>query len=1406
MSHHKSPFKFLDPYGREDREVFFGRDKETDELYDALSGVKHLLIYGPSGAGKTSLVECGLRNQFSDADWFALTVRRDGDITASIFSKINEALEEKIKLNPKTNLPLNENIGFGQAIENLFAERYQPVYLLFDQFEELLILGSDEEKKDFFIRLNKLIRYKVPCRVMLIMREEFIGHLSEFEHLCPSIFQHRFRLEKMGRTKVREVILHTLQAPGHHSFFRVENAGQLADSILAKLPDERREIELTHVQVFLDELWARARKNNSGGGPPVLKKGLIKKDDNLETVLHSFLKKQLGELEKTYGEKIPLKLLAAMISERHTKLQLGESDLKKELNEKGIVPEKPLPGLLSELEKRRILRTLKSGEKTKYEISHDILAEVVGKNLPEEIILQKKAGDIYKVYQGRKGFFSQDDLDYIRPFKQYKKYPPELEKRIGESEVFLREKKEKELKKIQQQAEKERRLREQAEVNEKKAQERTRLAVILFGVALLAFVVAGYFGWNAYNSKNQFQAALKKANKLVKTYYFYDGKFALAERGKGRRLEETNHLPFYYINNNGDEITRLGRWKKANQFDEKGFARVQNSNSEEFLLDTLGNTYRIISDLKDMNTNITALDLSKKGMTKIPKEVFKQFQLKVLFLDNNKISVIPPEIGLLKNMTTFYLNSNKLTDLPPEIGDLKNLKQLYLNDNQIANIPSNIGRLGNLRVLELSENQLTTIPKNIGQLINLEVLRLNNNRLTSLPVEISQLRNIESITFNGNDLITIPEIVNDFLSGLADISEQELKLPDNPEKITSLDLSDKDLRKLPLEISGLENLQKLDLSGNHHLDLKDAFLKLSRLNNLKELNLSNNGLTYLPKEIGLLKNLTNIYLRRNQFASPPSEIWQLKNLGLVTLKNNPLMLVNSSFGEYLKNKSDLSESEIDLLVNPKNRTSFELSSNNLTELPIEIWQLENLEKLELRLVPNLDLQDAFLKLGKLNNLANLTIESCKLTVIPSEITQLKGLTHLYLKNNKLEDLPSSIGQLKELRYLDLSNNNLRNLPSDINSLTGLVHLDLSDNGIESLPKQIGALKNLEELNLSRNKLMSLSPKIGRLKNLRILNLEYNKLQGLTSGIGGLENLEQLNLSQNNLMGIPPEIGQLKHLDRLDLTWNKLENLPAQIGTLKNLTILEMAFNNLTSIPPEIGQLENLEQLYLRFNLLTDIPSQIGMLKNLKTLDLGEEPSDDPGFEDNYINNIKRLPHEIGMLENLTELYLGGINLKKLPSEIQQLQDLKILNLKDNQLSVLPSGIGQLVNLEKLNLDNNQLVVLPSEIGQLINLKSFNLNHNKLAVIPPEIGQLANLNNFFLNNNRITALPAEVGELVNIKKIYLKNNQLTVLPLELWELDNLEELHLEENPLSISEKVNLVKKSLSPFHPKRKIYW
>ena len=47
-----SPFKFLDSYTKEDKDIFFGREQEIEELYQKVFENKTLLVYGVSGIGK----------------------------------------------------------------------------------------------------------------------------------------------------------------------------------------------------------------------------------------------------------------------------------------------------------------------------------------------------------------------------------------------------------------------------------------------------------------------------------------------------------------------------------------------------------------------------------------------------------------------------------------------------------------------------------------------------------------------------------------------------------------------------------------------------------------------------------------------------------------------------------------------------------------------------------------------------------------------------------------------------------------------------------------------------------------------------------------------------------------------------------------------------------------------------------------------------------------------------------------------------------------------------------------------------------------------------------------------------------------------------------------------------------
>ena len=93
----KSPFKFLDSYTKDDRDIFFGRDREIEEMYQKVFESKILLVYGISGTGKTSLINCGLANKFEDSDWLPVYVRRGRNILDSLERELGKAVLSDFK-------------------------------------------------------------------------------------------------------------------------------------------------------------------------------------------------------------------------------------------------------------------------------------------------------------------------------------------------------------------------------------------------------------------------------------------------------------------------------------------------------------------------------------------------------------------------------------------------------------------------------------------------------------------------------------------------------------------------------------------------------------------------------------------------------------------------------------------------------------------------------------------------------------------------------------------------------------------------------------------------------------------------------------------------------------------------------------------------------------------------------------------------------------------------------------------------------------------------------------------------------------------------------------------------------------------------------------------------------------
>ncbi|NND35023.1 MAG: ATP-binding protein, partial [Saprospiraceae bacterium] len=143
------------------------------------------------------------------------------------------------------------------AVQSLFLDFFKPIYLIFDQFEELYLLGTLEERKTFIQTIADIVKADISCKIIIVMREEFIALLYDFEKVVPQLFDKRIRVEPMSYANVDKVIR------GSASQFNIElqDSENTVSEIIDKISDGKSGVQLSYLQVYLDRLYREAHGN-----------------------------------------------------------------------------------------------------------------------------------------------------------------------------------------------------------------------------------------------------------------------------------------------------------------------------------------------------------------------------------------------------------------------------------------------------------------------------------------------------------------------------------------------------------------------------------------------------------------------------------------------------------------------------------------------------------------------------------------------------------------------------------------------------------------------------------------------------------------------------------------------------------------------------------------------------------------------------------------------------------------------------------------------------------------------------------------------------------------------------------------------------------------------------------------
>jgi WD40 repeat protein len=423
-----SPYVGLVPYSEKDAARFCGRDKETGTLVSLTLGRRCLVVHGPSGVGKSSLLRAGVtaslheiaaaqQEAFGKPDFVVAYCSnwKDPDPLHSVKAAIAGAWSTA--LTSAGNL--RDTVAAG------VQEKGTDLVLILDQFEEFFLYHPDAisrpetAARGWLGQIASLMSSApasgkserttaLPVHLVITLREEALAKLDGLQRLLPTLFDNVYRVAPLTTAQAREAVIAPLQwwNKSHPSEPPVTATPAFADQVAAEVrhghvefeelsqaqqsttgfSDTLDAVEAPFLQLVLETVWQESNKRWSQC--PELKRELgvpiLTELGGAPSIVNNHLKSTLEQSKDSAGRAIfrpgELKLIARL------SLHLVTVDLAKIAHSAaslaGFVERSvdEIEDVLTKLERLRILRrisVLGTSDQDRFEISHDMLGKAI---------------------------------------------------------------------------------------------------------------------------------------------------------------------------------------------------------------------------------------------------------------------------------------------------------------------------------------------------------------------------------------------------------------------------------------------------------------------------------------------------------------------------------------------------------------------------------------------------------------------------------------------------------------------------------------------------------------------------------------------------------------------------------------------------------------------------------------------------------------------------------------------------------------------------------------------------------------------------------------------------------------------------------------------------------------------
>ncbi|CAG9180893.1 hypothetical protein LMG23992_04334 [Cupriavidus laharis] len=273
---HASPGPYIGPTPLDETDPIFGRDAEIEELRDRLIADRIVLLYSPSGAGKTSLIEAGLRPRLADRFDVLPTARVSAPYGGAnrYVTSVLHCWATRTGVKPRADDTLLSCLSRLQ--NQATGARPRRLMIVLDQFEEIFTLDNDDtaQKREFFTQLGDVLEHGAsPVWALVSMREEYFSWLDAYRDLVPTRLTNTMRIDLLTREQALQALIGPAAAVGVD--FR-EDAAQRLVHDLAQIRTrnangqavmrEGRFVEPVQLQVVGLSLWRQCF--GDAGTPP----------------------------------------------------------------------------------------------------------------------------------------------------------------------------------------------------------------------------------------------------------------------------------------------------------------------------------------------------------------------------------------------------------------------------------------------------------------------------------------------------------------------------------------------------------------------------------------------------------------------------------------------------------------------------------------------------------------------------------------------------------------------------------------------------------------------------------------------------------------------------------------------------------------------------------------------------------------------------------------------------------------------------------------------------------------------------------------------------------------------------------------------------------------------------------